>query len=71
MNLFLRNPINNVKPFRHFFNQFVHFFRRVLEIIIYGDDNFMFCQPYPTEQRIVLAIISHQVNSTNSGIIIG
>jgi hypothetical protein len=63
----LGNSVNHIEPLFQFRQEPRNFVRRILQVVVDRCDNFVFCSPNSAQQRIVLAHVAHQVDSTNPG----
>ncbi len=62
MLLFFRWTVNNVMPFLQSCDQLGHLFRRMLQVVIHGNEDLVTGLPDPAQQGIVLAVIAQQVD---------
>ena len=61
----LWRAINDVESLFQLFEQSRDFFGRMLQIVIHRHDHIVFCRANAAEQRIMLAIIAHQIQSAH------
>src|SRR4030095_645406 len=55
--------VNDVVAFVQFLKQFPYLFRRMLEVIVHRHDDVKPCGPYSAQQRVVLPIVAHEIDT--------
>ena len=60
-----RCAINNVESLFQLFEQSRDFFGRMLQIVIHRHDHIVFCRADAAEQRVMLAIVAHQIQTAH------
>ena len=66
----LRRAIDDIETLRQHRQQFGDLLGRMLQIVIHGDDHVILRGADAAQQRIVLAIVAHQVDGMNPGMAI-
>src|SRR6266446_5965930 len=65
MLLFVRYSVNDIVAFSKFLNEFRYFLRWILQIVVKRYDNLMLCGADAAQYCIVLAVVTHQVDTAN------
>ena len=69
--LLLGRAVDDVVAFRQLLEELRDLFRRVLQIVVERDDHVMARATDPGEQRVVLAVIAHQVDAAHPRVLSG